>query len=288
MDLKQMEYLLKIYEKNNLTEAAKDLFISPQALSKLIRLIEEEYGEEIIIRNGNRFTFSQFGLSLVTESKKMLSFYSTFKSNVETYKTSTKENIIIDSPINATYIFGFDQIKKYQSEHPQYNLVMSEYDDYQLENRALNGSADISFIVGDIQSPELFTIKKILESKFGILVTKNHPLANKKIISVKEMAPYPIVTRNENYKIYYKLEKYSHLYNVRFNYTLRTSDTLSVAPMISDDYTVSIAVEAMNRQFHDFIFIPFSEDITWKISCAVKNEKMNDDKILGYLNFFAK
>ena len=42
-----MEYLLKIYETNNLTDAAEKLFISPQALSKMIKNIEKEYDKEI-------------------------------------------------------------------------------------------------------------------------------------------------------------------------------------------------------------------------------------------------
>jgi len=55
MSPRQLEYFLEIYNQKSIKKAAEKLIISPQAVSKTIKEIEEELGVKLFLR-GKKFT----------------------------------------------------------------------------------------------------------------------------------------------------------------------------------------------------------------------------------------
>ena len=51
MDLKQIEYILKIAEENNITHAAEKLFITQPALNQQLLKLEKELGTPLFHRS---------------------------------------------------------------------------------------------------------------------------------------------------------------------------------------------------------------------------------------------
>ena len=65
MELKKLEYLLKVSELGSITEAAKQLYITQPALSQVISAMEKKYGIQIFERR-------EGGLSLSYEGKLLI------------------------------------------------------------------------------------------------------------------------------------------------------------------------------------------------------------------------
>lgn len=282
-----MEYLLKIYETNNLTDAAEKLFISPQALSKMIKNIEKEYDKEIIIRHGNRFTFSDFGSFLVGESRKMLSLYSAFENRINNYKKMSKESIYIDCPINTSMIVGYKTFNNFLNSHPEYDLVINEYDDFLIDNRIMNDICDIAFTVNSIQNDERFERHLLRKANFGIIVSNLHPLASNMSLSLEDIVQYPLISRNEDYKSFFAIEEVAAKKHLKLNYCLRTSDALAAINMINDDNTVALVLDVIDKS-SNYVFIPLSENITWELYLTIKKSRVHEKKINLFKEYFLK
>ena len=56
MDLKPLRYIVAIAEEQNLTKAAKRLFVSQSTLSLYLRKLEAELGLLLFQRSGNRLS----------------------------------------------------------------------------------------------------------------------------------------------------------------------------------------------------------------------------------------
>ena len=285
MDIKQMEYLLKIYETNNLTDAAEKLFISPQALSKVIKNIEKEYGKEIIVRHGNRFRFSDFGSFLVAESRKMLSFYSVFENRVDNFKKMTKESIYIDCPINTSMIVGYIVFNDFLNNHPEYDLIINEYDDFLIDNRIMNDVCDIALSVNDIQNDERFERHLLKRAHFGVIVSNKHPLASRHSLNLEDVTAYPLISRNEDYKSYFAIEEVALKKHLKLHYCLRTSDALATMNMIKDNNTIAFVIDLIEKS-DDYIYIPLNENITWELYLTIKKSRLDEKKIALFKDFF--
>ena len=80
MNIKDQEYFIKLAEYRNFSKAAKDLYISQTALSKVIAGLEDEVGEKLFIRNTNSVSLSEAGRVYLDYAKKIVSLYSQSQS----------------------------------------------------------------------------------------------------------------------------------------------------------------------------------------------------------------
>ena len=72
MDLKQIEYILKIAEENNVTKAAEKLFISQSALNQQLLKLEKELGAPLFFRTRNNWTLTEIGELYVQNAKEIM------------------------------------------------------------------------------------------------------------------------------------------------------------------------------------------------------------------------
>lgn len=61
MDLKKIEYFLCSAESLNFSHAAKQLYISQQALSRQIQMLEQEWGEKLFERTNTGLALTEVG-----------------------------------------------------------------------------------------------------------------------------------------------------------------------------------------------------------------------------------
>ena len=61
MDFKQLSYIVKVAECQNITKAAKELFISQPSLSQFLSKTEEELGVKLFDRSTNPLTLTYSG-----------------------------------------------------------------------------------------------------------------------------------------------------------------------------------------------------------------------------------
>src|SRR5689334_6934186 len=74
MKLQQLRYLCQIVDSGfNVTEAAKTLHTAQSGISRQVRLLEEELGSEILLREGNRITgLTEPGAEIVAACRRLL------------------------------------------------------------------------------------------------------------------------------------------------------------------------------------------------------------------------
>ena len=72
MDTKQIEYILKIAEENNITKAAGKLFITQSALNQQLIKLEKELGTPLFHRSRTNWHLTEAGEIYVKNAKQML------------------------------------------------------------------------------------------------------------------------------------------------------------------------------------------------------------------------
>lgn len=72
MRFEQLECLVQIAETGSFTEAAKRLYLTPQAVSMSMKQLERELGQQLIIRENNKTVFTLYGEEIVESARKIL------------------------------------------------------------------------------------------------------------------------------------------------------------------------------------------------------------------------
>ena len=69
MNTESLEYFIKVYEKKSFNAAAKDLFITPQGLSKMVKQLEMDLETELFYRGSRGVEPTEYGELLYARAK---------------------------------------------------------------------------------------------------------------------------------------------------------------------------------------------------------------------------
>jgi DNA-binding transcriptional LysR family regulator len=190
MKLTQIEYFLAAAEKLNFTAAAKALFISQPALSKQIKLIEEELGVRLFNRSKRKVSLTEAGQS--------------FKSNLEVILKDLEKAVenakLIDKKHGSTIRIGcfqgaaIDEFIYMISEQnklrtPNIKLSFQRSGFREIREALMNDTVDIILTL-DFEMPELYVFhaKTILTEKSALVYSEKSPLAKKELLSIDDFA----------------------------------------------------------------------------------------------------
>ena len=72
MDFKQFQYIIKVAELQNITLAAKELYVSQPSLSNYIKKVEASLGAKIFDRNTSPISLTEVGEKYVQAGRRVL------------------------------------------------------------------------------------------------------------------------------------------------------------------------------------------------------------------------
>jgi DNA-binding transcriptional LysR family regulator len=72
MDFRQLEYMLKIAEENNITKAAEKLFITQSALNQQLLRLEKELDTQLFVRSRSNWHLTEAGKIYVENAKRII------------------------------------------------------------------------------------------------------------------------------------------------------------------------------------------------------------------------
>ena len=146
MDTKQIQYILKVAECQNITRAAEQLFVSQPALSHFISKAEEELGAKIFNRGTTRLTLTQAGERYVKTAKMILSLQESLKQEIENLKDCRSGEITLGlSDMRATTMFPFI-LPEFRRLYPNVTIRTVESSSKEVENNVRNGVVGIGII----------------------------------------------------------------------------------------------------------------------------------------------
>ena len=76
-DFNRIAFFLQVCESGSISKAAEHLYISPQALNKQMRVLEQELGEKLFQRTGRKLTLTGFGIFFRDQMRPVYQLYQT-------------------------------------------------------------------------------------------------------------------------------------------------------------------------------------------------------------------
>jgi len=197
MTIDQLKYFIDVVESRNMTISASKFFISPQGFSKSLKSLQKELNIELITFSNGKIEITDEGMIYYTRIKDYVLKLNQINEDFIQSKTQ-KLNIAVSS---YTYRMVSNLLNKFNEEHPEYIMMISEYPDKITEEKIADNKTDIAFITGPIFSKGLQT-DILYESECYLCVPNSHPFASKKVIDFDEILEEPFLIMNDEFKTY--------------------------------------------------------------------------------------
>lgn len=196
MTLQQLRYLNEIVRcKLNISNAAKELYTSQPGLSKQIKILEEELGIEIFVRNGKRLvSVTEPGKSVLEIAKRMLRDADNLKQVGHEFHSQDSGSLTIATTHTQARYALPPVVQLFIKRYPQVKLNLHQGSPTQIAQQVLNGEADIAIATESLSMYEELITLPCYEWHHCIVVPAKHPLLTEGKLSLEKIARYPIIT----------------------------------------------------------------------------------------------
>lgn len=196
MKLQQLRYIWEVSRHDlNVSVTAESLYTSQPGISKQIRLLEDELGVPVFARNGKHLTeITSAGKVIVGLAGEILEKVGNIKQVAQEFRDEKKGTLsIATTHTQARYALP-KVVRKFRERYPEVGLTMHQGTPMQISDMASRGIADLAIATEALEVFDNLIMLPCYQWNRCILVQQDHPLVDKKKLTLADVAEFPIIT----------------------------------------------------------------------------------------------
>ncbi len=196
MKLHQLRYLAAVAQTGlNITAAAEKLHTSQPGVSKQIKLLEDELGFQIFVRDGRNLSrVTPEGQQVIDRAIRILREVQNIKRLSDDLKDEQRGTLsIATTHTQARYVLP-EVIRQFREKYPEVRLHLHQGTSEQIAELAALDRIDFAIATGSQSLFDGFSLLPCYRWHRHVVVPRNHPLARAKKVTLKQLAAHPIVT----------------------------------------------------------------------------------------------
>ncbi len=193
MNIQQLRYFIEIANTNNLSAAARNLFVTQPTLSLALKKMESELQTPLFTHSESAFQLTKAGLYLYEEGQMIVHQFDHMLEVIHQMNAaSKKEKDTIRLGITTLFSMQYMQeISAYLATHPHVDLIIKQDGSPHLQEMLLNKEIDVGLISFPNLYPEVLTMDALDPASNGyhvyVVVPEKNPLAQKKQLSFDQL-----------------------------------------------------------------------------------------------------
>ena len=272
MNQRQLKYFLEVYAQRSITLAAKNLYITPQGISKTISALEEELGVQLFVHKKNRIHPTEDAARLAIHAQHIIDEYDVIAGKL------FMENMTIKTlPVYCSYdvpqLIPASFFADFHADYPEIRLDIKEYPDEHIIQKVENNEVELAIVPGPFK-PHTISYTHLCSEPFCLVVNREHPLARYDSVPFSKISGESIVVKDSmSYTSIHQL--YNHMDSKQApNVILETSDVHLIHQMAENNSAIGISLMYLARKIRsDKVKVLSFEDHLVKNLYLISNKK---------------
>lgn len=234
MDLKQLEYFLRVAELGSFTQAAQLLNIAQPAISRQVRSLEVELRQNLLERNGRGVTTTEAGKLLMEHCRGILHQVDRAKEDMARVHGALAGRVALGIVPSASKMLTVPLTKKFRKRLPNANLSITEGLSYMIQESLIAGRLDIALIYNPSASidNDMDLIPLTSESLYLVGTKGPHPINSP--ISLKTLSNIPLIIPNRPHTVRVLVESQMNMINCKLNNLLEIDGITAILDLVAD------------------------------------------------------
>ncbi len=266
MTLQQLKYVITVADKGSMNEAAKALFISQPSLSGAVKELERELGFSLFLRTNRGIVVTPEGEEFLGYARQVTEQYRLLSNRYIEKERREKFSVSMQHYSFAVKAF-VETVKRAGMEN--YEFAIYETRTHEVIENVKNVKSELGILYkNDFNGKVLEKIFRDNQLQFTTLFTcdtfvylrSGHPLAGRKMISMKDLEPYPCLAFDQGKNnSFYLAEEMKSTYN--YNRIIKANDRATMLNLMNglDAYTLCSGIICEELNGDDSMAIPLQE-----------------------------
>ncbi len=237
-----MKYFLAVANEESISKAANKLFISQPSLTRQIQAIEKEVGSSLFIRGKRKMILTEMGHLLKKRAEEIITLYEKAESEWLNPNDELTGDIYLGGAESYGMTIIFDVVKTMTELYPKVKFHIFSGNIADVLERLDKGLIDFGLLIQPADLTKYDYLELPYRDTWGVILTKDHPLANKKEIAPNDLEGIPLIQsehtlRQNFFKSWYKDVKDINIiasYNLLYNAALMAQNKIGVVLCIDN------------------------------------------------------
>lgn len=193
MELRVLRYFLAVAREENITRAASLLHVTQPTLSRQIQQLEEELGVKLFRRSQYRVILTDDGMLLRRRAQEIVELADKAQRELGHTEAELTGEIAIGCGESVGMTFLSQHIREFRRQHPQvqFRIYSANADD--IKEHIEKGLLDMGLLTEPVDIGRYAFLRTPQKDRWGVLLPKNHPLAQRESITPKDLLGIPLL-----------------------------------------------------------------------------------------------
>jgi LysR family hydrogen peroxide-inducible transcriptional activator len=225
--LRQIEYLVALYEARHFRRAAEQVGVSQPTLSAQLKALEERLGGQLVERSRSRVVFTALGERIIENARRILRDVREMRETALSYGQEFGGTIRLGLPPTIGPYLLPRMLPQLHNDYPSLRLYVREQVPQTLPQSLQDGRYDVLVTPLPVRGADLESLPVFREPLY-IAIPADHPLAAKSEIERADLNGQSILALEAGYQLHEQAEAMCEEFGARllFDFEGTSLDTL--------------------------------------------------------------
>ncbi len=160
MDLRALRYFVETVQHNSFTQAAQALSVTQSTISKMVRQLEDELGQPLLLRTSKGLRLTDVGRIVFERGQEAIAVVQGLQREVDDLTAVSRGSLVVGIPPMVNVFFS-SLIQRFRAQHPGIDLQVKEAGGDHIEQMVACGELEVGVSILPVR-PELGLASAVL------------------------------------------------------------------------------------------------------------------------------
>ncbi len=193
MEFRVLRYFLAVAREGSITAAANSLNLTQPTLSRQIKELEEELGQQLFVRGSHNVSLTEEGMRLRRRAEEILELVGKTKAEFASSAGRIGGDIYIGGGETRAMGMVAETVKELREQYPdiRYHLYSGNAED--VTEKLDRGLLDFGILIQPTDLSKYNFLTLPVKDTWGLIMPENCPLAEKEYILREDLAGLPLI-----------------------------------------------------------------------------------------------
>lgn len=239
MEWQQFEYFQTLARMQHVTHAAETLSISQSALSRSIARFEDEIGVPLFDRQGRSIRLNKYGHIFLKHVDNMMKEFDEGKQEIKDLLDPDKGEVSLGFLHTLSTSHIPDLLASFRAHYPKINFRLGQGPSHNLIDQLQLGVFDLC-LIAPMENTSPIVWRQLWNEELFVIVPKDHKYANRKNITLEEIADESFIHLKEGFSLRITIEKIFKEVGITPKITFEGEEADTVAGLVAAGLGISI------------------------------------------------
>lgn len=248
MNLKQLEYFVRVAELGSFSKAALILNIAQPALSRQVRLLETDLRVTLLTRTGRGVMLTEAGQRLFDHSVGILQLVARATEDIEAARDEPVGRIVIGLPPSIGRRLTLPLVEAFRRHLPKARLAVVEGLSMHLTEWIATGRVDVGLVHNPEPNPAI-EVTPVLDEPLGLVSPRAARGGKARPLRLAELPGYPLILPERTHALRKLLETRAALANLKLNVVLEVTCIPTILDLVAAGHGHAVLTQTALHAF---------------------------------------